>query len=126
MRYLPIILLCAAPFVLAAVVLVLVERMRPGRDDPLFVHLTSLGFTLAAERWMGHERQRQYVNGNVEVRTLWDGAPTEVVDIVVGVRTTQIWNLEIDAVARLLQEHPEILRGDFSAAEPFNTPPSIG
>ena len=75
---------------------------------------------------MGHERQRQYVNGNAEVRTMWDGAPTEVVDVVVGAQTTRIWNLEIDAVARLLRDHPEILRGDFRAAEPFNTPPSIG
>lgn len=116
-----VLVLCFAPFVLGALVLWLIERKkrstRPLSADALGFLVRDLGFSGPVVQWQSRELHETYSRDAVVVDAFWDGAPTPVVGIHVGAKSAVIWHLELPAVAGLLQAHPEILDGDFTAIE---------
>lgn len=110
--WLNVLLICATPFVVGAVILWIAERRQTAWGNDPLAFLRHAGFAPPVQTWIGHELRCQYSKDDVDVITTWDGAPTVRVEIRAGTRHTKLGDLSLDELAALLRGHPELLEGD--------------
>jgi hypothetical protein len=127
-------LLIIAAFVGAVVVLRFRNWRLAARPDTLEVGLAKHGFRALPVEWVGHERVARFIRdsqavastasglGRTELSLANDGAATELVTLRVGGVSTS-WIMARDELLFLLEKHPEVLAGDFTAVKGITRKP---